>query len=38
LSLDSVGFVVVGLFAVTWAGAIAFWRYGRPERRWLPLP
>ena len=38
LSLDNVGFVVVGLFVVTWAGAIAFWRYGRPERRWLPLP
>jgi len=34
LSLDNVGFVVVGLFVVTWAVAIAFWRYVRPERRW----
>ena len=36
LSLDNVGFVVVGLFVVTWAAAIGFWRYGRPERRWKP--
>ncbi|MEJ6537249.1 MAG: HoxN/HupN/NixA family nickel/cobalt transporter [Mycobacterium sp.] len=36
LSLDNVGFVVVGLFVVTWAVAIAFWRYVRPERRWQP--
>jgi len=34
LSLDNVGFVVVGLFVVTWVAAIAFWRYIRPERRW----
>jgi hypothetical protein len=27
---------VVGLFAVTWAVAFAFWKYGRPERRWQP--
>jgi len=33
LSLDNVGFVVVGLFVVTWVAAIAFWRYIRPERR-----
>ena len=36
LSLDNVGFVVVGLFVVTWVAAIGFWRYGRPERRWQP--
>jgi high-affinity nickel-transport protein len=34
ISLEHVGFVVVGLFVVTWAAAICFWRYGRPERRW----
>ena len=28
--------VVVGLFAVTWLVAFAFWKYGRPERRWQP--
>jgi len=34
ISLEHVGFVVVGLFVVTWAAAIGFWRYSRPERRW----
>lgn len=36
LRLDDVGFVVAGLFAVSWAGAFAFWRLRRPERRWMP--
>ena len=38
LSLDNVGFIVVGLFAITWAGAVAFWKYGQPERRWQSVP
>jgi high-affinity nickel-transport protein len=29
-----VGFAVVGLFAVTWAIAVAVWRFGRIEERW----
>ena len=36
ISLDRVGFVVVGLFVVTWAAAIGFWRYGRRDQRWQP--
>jgi high-affinity nickel-transport protein len=36
ISLEHVGFVVVGLFVVTWAAAIGFWRYSRPDRRWQP--
>ena len=38
ISLDQVGFVVVGLFIVTWAAAIASWRYSRGGRRWLATP
>ncbi len=34
LDLDHVGFAVVGLFVVTWAVAVAVWRYGRIEERW----
>ena len=34
LDLNTVGFVIVGLFAVTWAGAVAIWRFGRIEERW----
>ena len=34
LDLNSVGFVIVGLFVVTWVVALAVWRYGRIEERW----
>jgi len=32
--INKAGFVIVGLFIVTWAAAIAIWRYGRIEERW----
>lgn len=35
LHLDNVGFVIVGLFALCWAAAVAYWRLRRPERRWM---
>ena len=34
LDMNNVGFVIVGLFAVTWVGALAVWRLGRVEERW----
>jgi high-affinity nickel-transport protein len=36
LDLEFVGFAVVALFAVTWAIALAVWRFGRIEERWMP--
>jgi high-affinity nickel-transport protein len=33
-NINTAGFVIVGLFVVTWAGAMLFWRYGRVEERW----
>ncbi len=43
LDLNSVGFVIVGLFVLTWLVALAVWRLGRIEQRWerdlaVPLP
>jgi len=38
ISLNNFGFVIVALFVVTWAGAIAYWRYTRAEERWRPAP
>ncbi|MEI4277977.1 HoxN/HupN/NixA family nickel/cobalt transporter [Klenkia terrae] len=38
LDLDYVGFAIVGLFVVTWAVALAVWRYGRIEDRWQQDP
>ncbi len=34
LDLNNVGFFIVGLFVVTWIGALAFWRFAKIEQRW----
>jgi len=34
IDLNTLGFVIVGLFVVTWALALTVWRYGRIEERW----
>jgi high-affinity nickel-transport protein len=34
LNLNNVGFIIVGLFVVVWAGAIAYWRIAQVEHRW----
>ncbi len=32
--INKAGFVIVGLFIVTWVGALLVWRYGHIEERW----
>jgi high-affinity nickel-transport protein len=34
LDLEQVGYVIVGLFVVTWLAALGIWRFGRIEERW----
>ncbi|WP_255254605.1 hypothetical protein [Mycobacterium avium] len=34
INLDYVGYIIVGLFIVSWLSAIAVWRLGRIEQRW----
>jgi high-affinity nickel-transport protein len=34
LDLNNVGFVIVGIFVVTWVVALAYWRLARVEERW----
>lgn len=34
VDLGNVGFVVVGVFVVVWAVAVAYWRLARVEERW----
>jgi nickel/cobalt transporter (NiCoT) family protein len=34
LDLNSVGYVIVALFAATWAVALVWWKVGRVEDRW----
>ena len=33
-NINKAGFVIVGVFVVTWAIALAIWRFGRIEQRW----
>jgi nickel/cobalt transporter (NiCoT) family protein len=33
-NINTAGFVIVGLFILTWAGAMLIWRYGHIEERW----
>ena len=32
--INRAGFVIVGMFVLCWAGAMAYWRFGRVEERW----
>ena len=34
VSLDAVGFFIVGLFVLTWIVALAVWRFARIEEKW----
>jgi high-affinity nickel-transport protein len=33
-NINTAGFIIVGLFVVTWVVALGIWRYGRIEERW----
>jgi len=33
-NINTAGFVIVGMFVVTWLAALLIWRYGRIEQRW----
>jgi len=34
VDINALGFVIAGLFAATWAVALAVWRFGRIEEKW----
>jgi nickel/cobalt transporter (NiCoT) family protein len=34
VDLNTVGYVIVGLFVITWALALCVWRFGRIEEKW----
>jgi high-affinity nickel-transport protein len=33
-NINTAGFVIVGMFIVTWAAALAIWRFGHIEEKW----
>ena len=32
--INTAGFIIVGMFIVTWVGALLIWRFGHIEARW----
>ena len=38
IDLNAIGFLIVGLFVVTWVGAVLIWRYARVEEKWTVQP
>jgi high-affinity nickel-transport protein len=38
LDLNVMGFVIVGLFVLTWLGSMLIWRFGRIEEKWSVQP
>jgi high-affinity nickel-transport protein len=34
IDLNVIGFVIVGMFVLTWVVALLIWRFGRIEERW----
>jgi nickel/cobalt transporter (NiCoT) family protein len=34
ININTLGFVIVGVFVATWAVALAIWRFGKIEQRW----
>ncbi len=37
IDLNTVGFMIVGIFVLTWALSLAVWKYGRIEERWSAM-
>ncbi len=37
ISLNNAGLAIVGLFALTWLGAISYWKLCNVEQRWQPM-
>jgi high-affinity nickel-transport protein len=36
ININALGFVIVGLFVLTWVVALAIWHFGHIEERWTP--
>ncbi len=34
ININTIGFVIVGMFVITWAIALSIWRFGHIEERW----
>jgi high-affinity nickel-transport protein len=37
-NINTAGFIIVGVFVITWAAALAIWRFGKIEQKWTLPP
>jgi len=37
IDLNNAGFIIVGLFVVTWMAAVGYWKFSGVEQRWAPV-
>jgi high-affinity nickel-transport protein len=37
-NINTAGFIIVGVFVVTWVVALGIWRFGRIEQKWEGRP
>ena len=37
-NINTAGFIVVGVFVLTWVVALGIWRFGRIEQKWEARP
>ena len=37
IDINLLGFVIVGIFVLTWLISLSVWRYGRIEEKWIPV-
>jgi nickel/cobalt transporter (NiCoT) family protein len=33
-NINTAGFVIVGIFVLTWVAALAIWHFGKIEQKW----
>ncbi len=38
ININTLGFIIAGMFVVTWAVAVAIWHFARVEERWTTSP
>jgi high-affinity nickel-transport protein len=34
--INKAGFAIAAMFVAVWAAAVAFWKFGKIDRRWAP--
>ena len=38
ININELGYIIVGMFVLTWSVSLAIWHFGHIEERWAPAP